>query len=93
VVGEIDRLCRLAVGLGWRELAEGAVRPSGVVALKVLGHQMAQVLLIDDQQPVEDLPAQGADHPFADRVRPWILRRAGQDPDALRGEQGIEKTS
>jgi hypothetical protein len=26
------------------------------------------VLLIGDQQPVEDLPAQGADHPFADGV-------------------------
>ena len=28
---------------------------------------------------------------FADRVRPWGLRRAGQDPDALRGEHGIER--
>jgi hypothetical protein len=28
------------------------------------------VMLIDDQQPVEKLPAQGADHSFADRVGP-----------------------
>jgi hypothetical protein len=27
------------------------------------------VVLIDDQQPVEELAAQGADDPFADRVR------------------------
>jgi hypothetical protein len=48
------------------------------------------VVLIDDQPPVEDFPAQGADHSFADRVRPGRLRRAGQDPDARRGEHGIE---
>jgi len=35
---------------------------------QVLGQHPAQVMLIDDQQPVEDLPAQSADHPFADRV-------------------------
>lgn len=29
---------------------------------------MVQVVLIDDQQPVEKLAAQGADHPFTDSV-------------------------
>jgi hypothetical protein len=54
VVGEIDRLRRLAVGLSWCELAEGRVRPAGVVMQQVLGQHLPQVVLIDDQQPVED---------------------------------------
>jgi hypothetical protein len=49
-------------------------------------------VLIDNQQLVEEFPAQGADDPFADRVRPWRLRRADQDPDALRGEHGVERS-
>jgi hypothetical protein len=36
---------------------------------QVLGQHVAQVLLVEDQQPVEELPAQGAGEPFADRVR------------------------
>jgi hypothetical protein len=68
------------------------VRPGRVVVPQVLGQHPAQVMLIDDQQPVEDLPAQSADHPFADRVPSGRLRRAEQDPDALRGEHGIEGT-
>ena len=66
------------------------MRPGGVVVPQVLGQHSVQMLLVDDQQPVEDLPAQGTDEPFADRVRLRGLRRAGQDPDALRGEHGIE---
>jgi hypothetical protein len=45
------------------------MRPGRVVVHQVPSQHLAQVLLIDDQQPVENLPAQGADHPFADRVR------------------------
>jgi hypothetical protein len=41
------------------ELVEGAVQPGGVVVLKVFGQNSAQMVLIDDQQPVEELPAQG----------------------------------
>ncbi len=73
-MGEVDRIRRLAVGLSWRELAEGAVGPGRVVVPQVLGQHPAQVLLIDDQQPVEELPAQGADDPLADRVRSGRLR-------------------
>ena len=47
------------------------------------------VVLIDNQQPVEDFPAQGTDHRFADRVRSRRLRRAGENPDACR-EHGVE---
>jgi hypothetical protein len=35
---------------------------------QVLGQHLAQVVLIDDQQPVEEVPAKGADVPFADGV-------------------------
>ena len=61
-------------GLSRRELAEGTVRPAAVVMLKVLGEHPAQMVLIDDQQPVQELAAQGTDDPFADRVR---SRRCG----------------
>jgi hypothetical protein len=70
VLGEVDRIRGAARGLGWRELVEGTVRPGGVVVLKILNQHLSQVMLVDDQQPVEGLPAQGAGHPFADRVAP-----------------------
>ena len=63
VLGEVDRFGWPGVGLGRGELAEGAVRPGRVVVPQVFGQHPAQVVLIDDQQPVEELPAQGADDP------------------------------
>ena len=39
------------------ELTEGTVRPGGVVVLQVFGQHPAQVVLIDDKQPVQGLPA------------------------------------
>jgi len=59
--------------IGW-QLAEGPVRPGRVVVRQVLGQDLAQVVLAEDEQPVEDLAAQGSDHPLADRVR---LRACG----------------
>jgi hypothetical protein len=55
VVGEVDRLRQLTVGLSWCVLAEGTVGPGRVVVQQVLGQHPSQVVLIDDQQPVEDL--------------------------------------
>ncbi len=89
VLGEVD-LRWPGVGLSGCELTEGAVRPGGVVMLKVFGQYPAQMVLIDDQQPVEKLPAQGTDDPFADRVRSGRLRRAGENPDAFRLEHRVE---
>jgi hypothetical protein len=89
VLGEVG-LRWPGVGLSGCELAEGAVRPGGVVMLKVFGQYLAQMVFIDDQQPVEKFPAQGTDDPFADRVRPGRLRRAGENPDAFRLEHGVE---
>jgi hypothetical protein len=78
VLCEVGRFRRAGVCLSWGELAEGTVRPGGVVVLQVLGHHQSQVVLIYDKQPVEELTAQGADDPFADRVRPGCLRRAAR---------------
>lgn len=52
VLGEVD--------LGWPgmslsrwQLAQGSVRPGGVVVDQVLGQHLAQVMLSNDLQPVE----------------------------------------
>src|SRR5271165_2214810 len=70
VLGEVDWFGRPGAGLRRSELAKSTVRPGSVVMPQVLGQHPSQVVLIDDQHPAEDLPAQGADHPFADRVAP-----------------------
>ena len=75
------------------DLAKSAVRPGCVVMAQVLGQHLAQMVLIDDQQPVEELPAQRTYDPFADGVRSWCLRWAGENPDAFRGEHGVEGAS
>ena len=75
VVCEVDWFGRLGNGLGRGELAEGTVWLGGVVMPQVPGQHLSQVVLIDDQQPVEEFPAKGADDPFADRVRSGRLRR------------------
>src|SRR6266571_580615 len=82
VVGEVDFRWPGA-GLSRCELAEGTVRPGGVVVPQVPGQHPAQMVLIDDQQPAEELAAQGADDSPADGVRPGRPRRAGENPDAL----------
>ena len=82
MLGEVD-LRWPGVSLSRCELAKGTVRPGGVVVAQVVGQHPAQMVLIDDQQPVEEFAAQGADDPFADRVRSRRLRWAGENPDAL----------
>jgi hypothetical protein len=47
------------VSLSRCELAHGTVGPGGVVMPQILGQHLTQVVLVDDQQPVEQLPAQG----------------------------------
>ena len=87
VLGEVD-LRRAAACLSRCELVEGAVRPGGVVVVHVLGQHLAQVVLVDDQQPVEKLAAQRADHPLADGI--CCLRWAEENPDACCCEHGVE---
>ncbi|MGO9667004.1 MAG: hypothetical protein ACLPS1_00135 [Streptosporangiaceae bacterium] len=47
-------------------------------------------MLADDQQPVEELAAQGADDSLADGIRSGRLRWAGENPDVFRREHGVE---
>src|ERR1039457_5313991 len=89
VLSEID-LRWPGVSLSQRELAKATVRPGGVVMPQVLGQHLPQMMLIDDQQPVQELPAQGTYDPLADRVRSGRLRRAGENPDPFRLEHGVE---
>jgi hypothetical protein len=56
VLGEVDRFGWPGVGLSRRELVKGTARPGRVVVPQVLGQHLAQMVLIDDQQPVEELP-------------------------------------
>jgi hypothetical protein len=60
---------------------------------QILGQHLTQVVLVDDQQPVEQPPAQGTYHPFADSVRSGRLRRTGENPDCLCREHGVEGVS
>ena len=53
------------VSLSGCELAEGTVGPGGVVVQQVFGQHPAQMVLTDDQHPVQELPSQGADHPLS----------------------------
>ncbi len=73
VVGEID-LRWPGVSLSGCELAEGTVGPGCVVVPQVFGQHPAQMVLIDDQHPVQELAAQGTYEPFADRARSGCLR-------------------
>ena len=49
-------------------LGDALVRPGRVVMRLVFGQDGAQVALAEDQDAVEELSAQGADEPLADRV-------------------------
>ena len=59
VLGEVD-LRWPRVSLSGCELAEGTVGPASVVVQQVFGQHPAQMALIEDQRPVEELAAEGA---------------------------------
>ena len=58
-------------------LGDALVRPGGVAVHLVLGQDGAQMRLAEDQHPVEDLSAQGADKALASCVHPWCPDGAG----------------
>jgi len=70
VLGEVD-LLRPGADLGRGDLVKGTVRPGCVVVAQVLGQHPAHVVLIDNEQLVEQLAAQGTDHLFADWRSLW----------------------
>jgi hypothetical protein len=71
-------------------LADALVGPGGVVVVLVLGQDHAQVRLVKNQGPVEELPAQGADEALADGVHPGRLHGGADDGGAGGLEDGVE---
>jgi hypothetical protein len=55
--------------VSWWQLAQGAVRPGGVVVRQALGQFLARVALADDQQRAGDFAPPGRGDRFADGVR------------------------
>src|ERR1039457_3959476 len=71
-------------------LVDALMGPGGVVMLLVLGQDGAQVRLVQDQGPVEELTVQGANKVLADRVHPRRLHGGAHDGGAGGLEDGIE---
>jgi hypothetical protein len=87
------------VNLGWcvagecsqgSGLAEGAVRPVIVVVELVLAKGGRGVALVDDQDAVEELAADGADEAFGNGVGPRCPHRRLDDGDVDGCEDGVE---
>ena len=74
------------VGPSGCSLAEGAVRPVGVVVLDVVVEEAAELVLVPDEGAVEEFVADRAHPPLRERVR---LRRAWRRRDRL-GADGAE---
>jgi len=89
VLGEVDRFGWPGAGLSRGELAEGTVRPAGVGSRYSVSTCRGWCSLTISTRS-RTSRRRGADDLFADRVRSGRLRRAGQDPDALGGEHGVE---
>jgi hypothetical protein len=67
-----------------------SVRTLAVVVLDKLAQHYGEVPWSGDQEVVEALPAQRADEPFGDRVRPRCSDRGADDPDVGTGEDRVE---
>jgi len=63
----------------------------GVVVLDELLQDLLEVAGSGDQEVVEAFPAQGADEPFGDRVRPRCSGRGADDADVGTGEHCVER--
>ena len=74
-----------------RALVQGSVRAVGVEVLDVLAQNDVEVAWSGDQKVVEAFPAQGADEPFRDRVRPRCPDWGANDADVGTGEHGVER--
>jgi putative transposase len=82
---------RRDVGLpvGW-SLAEGPVRPVGVVVIDVFAEDVAEMSSAGYEDAVSALAPRTGDPPLADRVRPRRPDRRDDDPHADRGEDRVE---
>jgi hypothetical protein len=82
--------CDVGSAVGW-SLAEGPVRPVGVVVIGVFAEGVVEMLSAGDEDSVSALAPGTGDPPFADRVRARRLDRRGDDPGAGRSEDGVER--
>jgi hypothetical protein len=78
------------LAVGWL-LAEGPVRPVGVVVIDVFAEGVVQMSSASDEDTVGALTPCGGDPPLADRVRARCPDRRGDYPHAGRGEDGVER--
>jgi hypothetical protein len=76
--------------LEWRCLVQCAVRPVGVEVRHVLGQHGPKLAPVEDEHPVQQLAADGADPSFGDSVCPGRAHRCAQDADGFAGEHGID---
>jgi hypothetical protein len=72
-------------------LLQRLVRPVTVAVPRVLGQDLAEVLLAEDQHVVQALAAEGSHEPFREGVRPWRPDRGLDHPRAVPGEDLIER--
>jgi hypothetical protein len=82
--------CDVGSAVGW-SLAEGPVRPVGVVVIGVFAEGVVEMPSAGDEDSVSALAPGTGDPPFADRVRARRLDRRGDDPRAGRSEYGVER--
>ena len=67
------------------------MRSVRVEMLHILAQYDVEVAWSGDQDVIEAFPAQGADEPFRDRVRPGRSDRGAYDPQVGAGEDGVER--
>jgi hypothetical protein len=65
--------------------------PMAVVVVLVLAEDGGGVPLVDDEDSVEELAADGADEAFGDRVGPRCPHWCLDDADVGGGEDGVER--
>jgi hypothetical protein len=58
-MGKVDHWWRLGFGLGRSELRQHSVWPPGIDVVQVDREDPAQMAFVDDQDPIEQLAAQG----------------------------------
>jgi hypothetical protein len=72
-------------------LAEGAVRPVGVVVIYVDREYVVELPVVDNQDPIEELAAEAGDPLLGDRIGSRRPDRGAHDLDASGGEDGVER--
>src|SRR2546429_6631846 len=76
-------------GCGWSQ-PERPVRPMRVVVLDVDAQDVFELSAACDKEPVEAVPADGADPALGERVRVRRAKRCADDLDALALEYLVE---